>query len=313
MCRNEPPDGALCIMVKRDDVFAFNSRELTKLPTPLVQLPFPKAITASSQELREALMRDVQQNVYIPFGNHVQQFKTRALVMLIQNSKVTDDQSKYVNGDRGVIEGWIEAPKEELVGTLHSYGSQPLHEIGELPVVRFERTKRLIIVNYHHFERKVSARSPANPKVEEVRDFADLLAIPLCLAWASTVHKVQGCTITSRVHVVCDLMHFVVASFYVALSRATDRNNVTLQRFTSEGKAYEKARAFYRGTYVLPPSNVMETIHNRVHETEKERQAELCDLWTDVLEAQLRKSDNKQGFIEQVQHWADSKRGTKRK
>lgn len=304
-----PPHGALCIMVKRDDVFAFNALELNRLPHRPVNLPFPQTLQGNSEELQTALLQDVQQSLCIPLGSKVQSLKTGARVMLVQNARLTGSAKgqKYVNGDRGTIEGWLPA-LPELVGTLHAVSpTSLLHESHDLPVVRFDRTQELVLVNYHHFERKIVSRHSSSNRQDEVKEYATLLAVPLCLAWASTVHKAQGSTIFGPIHIVCDNMDWITAAFYVALSRSTDLSLVTLQRFRSEGRVYDKAVKFYQGTYEAPASRVLETIQQRLTETEQERELLLCDAWQDVLETQLSRASHKKRFLEDVQTWVGKK------
>lgn len=53
---------------------------------------------------------------------------------------------------------------------------------------------------------------------------------PIKLAWAITIHKSQGQTITGRVHLEMDGSFRPHGSLYVALSRCTDINNLSLDR-----------------------------------------------------------------------------------
>lgn len=53
---------------------------------------------------------------------------------------------------------------------------------------------------------------------------------PLKLAWAITIHKSQGQTIRDRVHLKLDGQFRPHGSLYVALSRCTDINNLSLER-----------------------------------------------------------------------------------
>ena len=78
--------------------------------------------------------------------------------------------------------------------------------------------------------------------------------------------QAQGATISGRVHIDCTLMDYIPASFYVAMSRATDLANVTLSNFRAEGRSYAKALQFYDGTYVCPESPILAQIRARVDE-----------------------------------------------
>jgi ATP-dependent DNA helicase PIF1 len=69
--------------------------------------------------------------------------------------------------------------------------------------------------------------------------------IPLCLAWAITIHKIQGATL-SMAEMDIGSGIFECGQSYVALSRVKDLNGLYLSGFSPEKiKVNEKVRAFY--------------------------------------------------------------------
>lgn len=264
----EPAEDAMRIMVKRDDVHACNQQKLNALDSPAVTTPFPSGLIGSTQDLKNSLLKDVRENLYIRYDQKVQEFRVGARVMLVVNAKTAED-AKYVNGDRGTVVGFRARSAAASARTLvrvedrreHLYDGDP----GVIPVVHFDRTDEWIAVHPHEYERKITGRK--SDGTDEVKEFATMMATPLCLAWSSTVQKVQGATITGKVHIDCTLMDFIPASFYVALSRATELGNVTLSNFKAEGRCYLRAIQFYDGAYKVPDSNILNLIAARVQDS----------------------------------------------
>lgn len=235
---------AVQIMVKRDDVFASNKLKLAEIKEAAAQFHFPLSWEGSNKDMKTALIRDVRQGLYIPYEQKTQEFKVGARVMLIVNA-LMEGLDRYANGDRGTVVGFTDPPS--MVETLDTclvrpgeYDLEPGY--GRYPVVRFDRTDMDICVKPHTFQRDIK-------NGDKVEEFARVIAIPLCLAWASTVHKAQGATISGKVHINCYLTNYIPGTFYVALSRATDLANVTFSGFRVEGKASPEAILFYKGQY----------------------------------------------------------------
>ena len=282
---SQAPPNALCVMIRRDDVNMYNKNKLDALTSPVHEIPFPYAIYhgAKSKDLAYNLQKDVEQNLYLKYGEKVQTFKTGCKVMLITN--VTS--AGYVNGDRGVIVGWAKRNTSSI-----TVFTGEMDESLECPVVLFERTSQRMTISYHSFERKL--------EYLDQPQYAKLECIPICLAEASTVHKLQGASIASPLHIVCDGMANMEAAFYVALSRATDFANVSFERFSHEGHLSKKALEFYHGTY-LPPQ-----INSRINELiQKVVQPSFEESTRQMLEDGIKHTSNKRKFIDEVARWLD--------
>jgi hypothetical protein len=112
--------------------------------------------------------------------------KEGAQVMYIVNN----ERDELVNGSRGVVTGF-----DAKTG---------------LPIVRFTNGKKIIVAK-HNFG-LAHAR-------DRDRYSVDVISLPLMLAWALTIHKVQGCTL-SRAY--CDMNNMHSENMvYVMFSRTT--------------------------------------------------------------------------------------------
>ena len=123
--------------------------------------------------------------------------------------------------------------------------------------------------------------------------------------------QVQGATISCKVHLDAYLMDFVPASFYVAVSRATSLDNITMNNFKNTGKVYGPAKLFYKGEYKLPPNNVIEVINKKIRQKFYEQpQVGYDDDWREQLSKSLKRSASQDDFLAQVEGWV---KGVKRK
>lgn len=204
----KPTADTMSIMIKRDDVFARNKEALHLLDSPPVSVKFPMDTIGSwSDDMLKTLVRDVRNSLYIPHNQNSQCFKVGAKVMLVVNAKMKpnpfdDTTVAYVNGDRGTVVGFVSSnygTNVQRQSCLMPYEDHMLlsHSEGTCPVVEFERTDAHIVVNPHMFERSIKGAS------KDLKT-CTVLAIPLCLAWNSTVHKVWSAPCL----VVCSLYIF---------------------------------------------------------------------------------------------------------
>lgn len=258
LTQKKVPKDAVQIMIRRVEVYNHNNAEMDRLTTKKVEIPFPMSKYGSEHNMLNALLSDARQSLYIQRSrNEVQTFSIGARVMLITNKK--DLPTMYVNGDRGTVVGFIPCTPnnntrlgiEEFVLEKHN---DLLSEDGTYPVVEFDRTGKSIIVYPHQYDRSISQSGDNEKKV-------GIKVIPLCLAWASTVQKVQGATISGNVHINCSMMNFIPATFYVAISRATEMGNVTFSKFKAVGPAEPRATRYYDGTYVMRGGEIGKDLH----------------------------------------------------
>lgn len=255
---DQPPECAIEIMIQRTLVFQRNRTALAALKAPDVRYKFPYTTRTSQVRLQKQLIQDVEQTLYLQRGEKAQIFRLGTHVMLIVNSKCHD--VSYVNGDRGIIVGFSDSMLNQY--TLEEFHpAQAMSANAGFPVVEFERTGQRVLVRPHTFSRKIQSKGI-------VTSFAEVSAVPLCLAWATTVHKCQGSTISGTLHINCKMMNFIPASFYVAISRVTDLANLTLSNFSSEGQPHKKAVAFYRGQVPLPSTQLLVEILTCVEESD---------------------------------------------
>jgi len=159
--------------------------------------------------------------------------KVGAQVVLLRN---VDDA--LVNGSRGVVKGFISIKDEQFNRVrssfrIHQSRSQTAESMfPKWPLVKFDNGC-VLAVGPAEFTATAGRKS-----------YADRLQTPLKLAWALTVHKSQGMTL-SRVEV--NLRDaFDYGQVYVALSRATTIEGLRVTGFDERKiRAHPKVAQFY--------------------------------------------------------------------
>jgi len=108
--------------------------------------------------------------------------------------------------------------------------------------------------------------------------------LPLRLAWALTVHKSQGMTLP---HVTVNMMGmFACGQAYVALSRATSLDGLTVVKFSpSSVITCPKARHFYDAIKLTAPKLLMQRPRSTVYKHPWGNMDELRFDWTALLPA----------------------------
>lgn len=136
-----------------------------------------------------------------------------AQVMCIQNEAPDGSSNRLVNGSRGVVVGFSKLPahKRELDAQ-----DEPVLK-GEYPLVIFDNG-RTALMTPKTFDRVIVGSGTLSRS-----------QIPLTLAWAMTVHKCQGASIS---RVVVDLENcFEPGMAYVAISRAQTIDGLQITNF----------------------------------------------------------------------------------
>lgn len=179
--------------------------------------------------------------------------KEGAQVMLLQNLS----PPTLVNGSRGVVVGFDEET--------------------DLPMVRFE----------NGIVQRISHNVWQNKKGDAV--LAQRKQIPLCLAWALTVHKCQGMTLDK---VRLDISKcFAEGQAYVALSRCTTLEGISLMGYDRRRiKVDERAVKFYASLGDAKALAKKEDLEKRARE-EEERLLKKQKL----IESEEKSSASKQG------------------
>jgi len=155
--------------------------------------------------------------------------KVKAQVVLLKN---LDVDAKLVNGSRGIVDGFEEVAVASLPEKMRAMlGGRPTIKC---PRVRFDCGVTRVIEPHDSF----AAAGGAGAMIR--------VQIPLRLAWAITVHKSQGMTL-SRAEVEVDDA-FDDGQVYVALSRCVSLDGLWVSGATldqSSVHASSKVRAFY--------------------------------------------------------------------
>ena len=137
-----------------------------------------------------------------------------AQVMLLVN---LDTDTGLINGSRGIVTDFVKNNETNI----------------KSPVVRFLDGREIPI-------------NPYNWEFEE-KDFKIIKTqIPLQLAWAITIHKIQGATLNLAL-IDAGLSIFEYGQSYVALSRVTSIDGLYLNSFSKKKiKAHPKVIDFYK-------------------------------------------------------------------
>lgn len=193
------------------DVDTINNKELEKLHEQMqifsVKTDF-KHYSMESLLKRDKDGRDQLDKIF-PYTNNLYLAKG-AQVMLVHNLEIS---LGLVNGSRGVVIGFETGIEENL------------------PIVKFQCgiTRTIERVSWTRKDYKGITK----------------IHIPLKLAWACTVHKIQGQTLDNVV-VDCGSSVFEYGQTYVALSRVKDMNSLYLLDFDiNKVKAHPKVLKFY--------------------------------------------------------------------
>lgn len=195
------------------------------------------------QRLQETLIKEVG----LPSSLEL---RIGAQVMLVHN---LDVQGGLVNGSRGVVIGFAKTSKED---PERDFDPEPLgfnkkegtdrnlyYPDDPLPIVKFasltpggkQRAIEIPFVRWEKIEKKVGE--------------AWVTALPLKLAWSSTIHKCQGSSL-DRVEVAIDKTVFAYGQAYVALSRVTTLDGLTLKSFDpSVVRAHPAALEFFKSNF----------------------------------------------------------------
>jgi len=209
-----PPTKLYC---RNRDVDAENLSHLSLLPGAAVELPAIDELRGDpAADARTRLLEAIEKK-----AAGVLSLKVGAQVILTKNMP----EHRLVNGSRGVVRGFVSQQCE-------GYGVRP--GTYNCPAVRFDSGVELTISPISVFQ--------GGPGGAIVR-----VQAPLKLAWALTVHKSQGMSLSRAELMLEDAFDF--GQVYVALSRVTSlsglwvRGGQITQRVV---KAHPAVAAFYR-------------------------------------------------------------------
>ena len=163
--------------------------------------------------------------------------KVGCRVMLLQNLSIA---MGLVNGACGEVIGFLPSHTADfnVPETSRLLGRICQHSPTLVPVIRFDAhcgaPSRTVLI-----EPKIWTLDQAGGSVT-----AERIQLPLCLAWAMTIHKSQGLTLDC--YDVSTEKTFSPGQAYVALSRGRSLSSVILRGFhPSQVRAHPKAVAFY--------------------------------------------------------------------
>lgn len=243
------------LFARNEDVDKINISELNKLNTSKNVFSlrtgcksYRKKSAASGVDTRAESLQKLLTNLIKDVGlPQSLELRIGAQVMLVYN---LDLERGLVNGSRGVVVGFAKTSQENLdrdfdaepVGAYKKDGNL-YYPDDPLPIVKFaaigDLKPRCIEIPFVRWE-----------KTESNLGEAWIAALPLKLAWSSTIHKCQGSSL-DRVEASIDRTVFAYGQAYVAVSRATRLGGLTLKSFDpSVVRAHPGVQTFYKSDFL---------------------------------------------------------------
>lgn len=208
------PSDALHIWAENNPVSEHNNKQLDQISKPLFVLTavdqYPPNVT--KQDIDRLLCRGRSETGGLDFEIHI---KEGARVMLTTNIDIAD---RLINGQIGSVAKIIVNQDNQKPTVIfvkfddHNAGNISIQKCGNL----FARQNRAVPIQPVVTKIKVRPGKPSSPEIQRIQ-------FPITLAWACTVHKVQGLTL-DKVVISFNLNRqrsFNYGQVYVALSRST--------------------------------------------------------------------------------------------
>ena len=210
-CKPLPTDGILPtkLLCKNRGVDAENLTRLGQLPGTAVVFAARdrfKGNAVSDNRARTQVLAAADSKVPGTLS-----LKVGAQVVLLRN---LDAELGLANGSRGVVLGFEPSQGSSGGGGGGGYGHVPMRKGAMRPLIKFDSGTTLHLETYEVFVGKGQAGSVTR------------VQLPLKLAWALTVHKSQGMSLTRCMVEVADAFDY--GQVYVALSRAESRQGLWL-------------------------------------------------------------------------------------
>jgi len=196
-----PPFGVMHVFPRNNDADRHNEEQLQKVQGEEKSF---RAVYDGPKNLVDILRKNCRAQPFLTV-------RVGCVVMLLVNISVG---TGLVNGSRGVVVGYEEEVK--------------------VPVAKWQRTFKIIVNFGPGLEQVKIGTNQWN--VREGHKYASMTQVPLCVAYAMSIHKVQGMTLN---YIKVNLERvWELAQVYVALSRATAEDGImivapSLYRITS--------------------------------------------------------------------------------
>ncbi len=223
-------ENCLEIMIKNDTVRAVNAKHYAVVSKDTTEKIYRFPSLESSLSECDDVLLDLKNNVKDCLQidkrdpRPVQKLCVGSRVLLRTNIKHLD----LVNGHTGTICAFHKVVTSE--------GMED-----EFPQICFDHGVTHVIEPFS-FERHEYAFVNG---IYRSRCLARVCATPLVLAWAMTVHKVQGVTIQCPLKINCAGMAYMPATFYVALSRVKSLDQVYFTNYTKKFRSHDACVQFY--------------------------------------------------------------------
>ena len=232
--------GGVKLFPKRLQVDRVNREEFDKLSTPILQFKCLDYFSWNKNHIHlgskgkrnhDESLAALNEHRY---GSHIS-LRVGMLVVLLVNLDVNRGDWGLVNGSQGTVVGFEKYEKERLSEPKGEYKGLKTTLINEFveaaeekewPVVKFTNGRQEII----YPDCKISDLGDKEPY-----SLLSRTQLPLMAAWAMTVHKAQGMTLS---RVVVDLAEsFEEGHDYVALSRARGLEGLKVERLAKRDRS----------------------------------------------------------------------------
>lgn len=251
---NNYPNNALHIWAENKPVDEYNMTKLNQISTQEFILTaidqYPQNV--NQQDINKVLSRTRSETGGLDSKIII---KERARVMLTTNIDIAD---RLINGQMGTV---IKVDVNQNTKKIIIYVKFDDNEAGKNAINKCPNPRQNQVVPIEPVLRRIKIRpgKPSSPEIQRIQ-------FPMTLAWACTVHKVQGLTLQYVVHLNRQ-RSFNHGQIYVALSRCTSLQGLyTLGQIEGKHiKANPNVRAEYERLRELSLSpNTMSTNVNHI-------------------------------------------------
>lgn len=207
-------EGFTVIANTRKDVKRWNDLGLSRVPGAEISIPSeaPKNIDPRDRGRKEELDLVVKIGARIQFTKNDDATQRKAAGAPSKKGQAR----RWKNGDHGTLVGWDPTTRIAEV---------KLEKTGQTVFVAFAAHDTLKYELVQRADRAMGSRDALNQEVQST-----IMALPMTLGYAQTVHRAQGQTLDKVYYDLGEKNAFSYGQVYVALSRVRDPKNLRISR-----------------------------------------------------------------------------------